>query len=197
MGSLSRVPLRGPSPGSLSGAAAPSRMGLVPAPHSLSASPREPFLAFSHPISPPQVPAVRQHVRRVPPRGEGALRLVPGLQPRRPPAAHHEVAGDQLPLPRGLRPPLRVHLSPATSTGATAGWGTTPRVFVCIYFGGILRKGSYLFGGLPVPLRVPFCTELNQTSLEPPVIASQLHGGLGGVVLGDRGASLNPLGVAL
>lgn len=72
---------------------------------------------FTHPFSLAQVSAVCQHVRRVPPRGEGALCLVPGLQPRRPSAAHHEVAGDQLTLPGGLRPPLRVHLSPTAARG--------------------------------------------------------------------------------
>ena len=57
------------------------------------------------------LPPLRQHVRRLPPRGQGALRVVPGLQPRRPPAAHYEVAGGQLPLPRRLRPPVRVLLT--------------------------------------------------------------------------------------
>lgn len=57
------------------------------------------------------VPPLRQHVRRLPPRGQGSVRVVPGLQSRRPPAAHHEVAGGQLPLPRGLRPPVRVLLT--------------------------------------------------------------------------------------
>uniref|UniRef100_A0A7N5KLS6 GATOR2 complex protein WDR24 n=1 Tax=Ailuropoda melanoleuca TaxID=9646 RepID=A0A7N5KLS6_AILME len=57
------------------------------------------------------VPPLRQHVRRLPPRGQGSVRVVPGLQSRRPLAAHHEVAGGQLPLPRGLRPPVRVLLT--------------------------------------------------------------------------------------
>lgn len=68
-------------------------------------------------FSPAQVSTVCQHVCCLSPRGEGALRLVPGLQPRRPSPAHHEVAGDQLPLPRRLRPPLRVHLSPSPAGG--------------------------------------------------------------------------------
>ncbi|XP_070341424.1 GATOR2 complex protein WDR24 isoform X1 [Equus asinus] len=63
------------------------------------------------------VPPLRQHVRRLPPRGQGALRVVPGLQPRRPPAAHHEVAGRQLALPRGLRPPVRVLLTAGRRVG--------------------------------------------------------------------------------
>lgn len=116
---------------------------------------------FTHPFSPAQVSAVCQHVRRVPPRGEGALCLVPGLQPRRPSAAHHEVAGDQLTLPGGLRPPLRVHLSPTAARGQQdcGGWGAgngagrlllqqcslqPSHPSLCIYF-----------------WRQPFCTELN------------------------------------
>lgn len=63
------------------------------------------------------LPPLRQHVRRLPPRGQGALRVVPGLQPRRPPAAHHEVAGGQLPLPRRLRPPVRVLLTRCRAGG--------------------------------------------------------------------------------
>lgn len=81
----------------------------VGAPSSPLISPK--FLMLA-PFSLAQVSAVCQHVCCLPPRGEGALRLVPRLQPRWPPPAHHEVAGDQLALPRWLRPPLRVHLSP-------------------------------------------------------------------------------------
>lgn len=57
-----------------------------------------------------QVPPLRQHVCRLPPRGQGLVRVVPGLQSRGPPAAHHEVAGGQLPLSCWLRPPVRVLL---------------------------------------------------------------------------------------
>lgn len=105
-----------------------------------------------------------QHVCRLSPRGEGALRLVSGLQPRRPPPAHHEVVGDQLPLPRRLRPPLRVHLSPLPDGGRRwAGWAGPPALLPsphlppCIYF--CVNRGPVC---PPVPPSRPFCTGLNQ-----------------------------------
>lgn len=57
-----------------------------------------------------QVPPLCQHVCCLPPRGQGSVRVVPGLQPRRPPATHHEVVGGQLPVPCRLWPSLRVLL---------------------------------------------------------------------------------------
>lgn len=68
-----------------------------------------------------QVPPLRQHVRRLPPRGQGSVRVVPGLQSRRTPAAHHEVAGGQLPLPRRMRPPVRVLLTRLPDLDGCAG----------------------------------------------------------------------------
>lgn len=125
-------------------------------PCSLLLPPSRALPAHSQPNLPVQVSAVCQHVCRVSPRGEGALRLVPGLQPRRAPAAHHEVAGDQLPLPRRVWPPLRVHLSPLRvhlSPGGAGGAeqaacparyppGTGLAVFICV------NKGS---GCAPCP----------------------------------------------
>lgn len=118
--------------------------GVVPPPTALALTP----------FSRAQVSAVCQHVRRLSPRGEGALRLVPGLQPRWPPPAHHEVAGDQLPLPRRLRPPLRVRLSPSTTggDGRADSLGLLPRPLPpCIYFG--VKRGPVC---APSPPAQPF-----------------------------------------
>lgn len=57
-----------------------------------------------------QVQPVRQRVRSVPPCGERTVCVVSGLQPRRTPGAHHELAQEQRTLPCRLWSPVWVHL---------------------------------------------------------------------------------------
>lgn len=112
-----------------------------------------------------QVPPLRQHVRRLPPCGQGAVCVVPGLQPRRPPAAHHEVAGRQLPLPGWLRPPVRVLLT-----------GRAP--------GLINVRARALSFGVPAPVSI------RQSGVRCPVSRRRLSGR--GVVSPGRGTREQP-----
>lgn len=57
-----------------------------------------------------QVQPVCQRVCSVPPCGERTVCVVPGLQPRRTPGAHHELAQEQRTLPCRLWSPVWVHL---------------------------------------------------------------------------------------
>lgn len=59
----------------------------------------------------PQMPPVCQRLCCVPPRGEGAVCVVPGLQSRRALGAREELAKEQFPLPSRLRSPVWVHLT--------------------------------------------------------------------------------------
>lgn len=82
----------------------------------LQAADEQPWLGLR------QVPPLRQHVRSLPPRGQRSVRVVPGLQSRGPPAAHHEVAGGQLPLPCRLRPLVRVLMTGLPEAGGGPGF---------------------------------------------------------------------------